>query len=159
MICSNKIQFIPNAAVYHFGVLSSAMHMARMRQVRGRLKSDYSYSNSLVDNNYPWPRSPTAKQKETAEAAAQKVLDERAQFLAPVGQTSGLPVKGVSGSQSQGTRAGAGSATTPPEEALTGRPEVRPTKTATLADLYDPLSMPPALVKAHAELERAVDLC
>jgi hypothetical protein len=48
---------------------------------------------------------------------------------------------------------------TPPAEALTGRPEVRPTKTASLADLYDPLSMPPALAKAHAELDRAMDLC
>ena len=77
----------------------------------------------------------------------------------PVGQTSGLPVKGASGSQTQNARAGTGSADTPPEEALTGRPQVCPTKTASLADLYDPLSMPPALVKAHAELDRAVDLC
>ena len=107
----------------------------------------------------PGPQSPTLKQKEAVEAAAQKVLDMRAQFLAPVGQTSGLPIKGASGSQSQNARAGAGSAATPPEEALTGAPEVRPTKTASLADLYDPLSMPPALVKAHAELDRAVDLC
>ena len=159
VICSNKIQFIPNATVYHFGVLSSATHMAWVRQVCGRLKSDYSYSNSLVYNNYPWPQSPMAKQKEAVKAAAQKVLDMRAQFLAPVGQTSGLPVKGASGSQSQNARARTGSAPTPPEEALTGRPEVRPTKTASLADLYDPLSMPPALVKAHAELDRAVDLC
>ena len=83
----------------------------------------------------------------------------RAQFLAPVGQASGLPVKEPSGSQSQNARAGAGSTATPPEGAFTGRPEVRPTKTASLADLYDPLSMPPALVKAHAELDRAVDLC
>jgi hypothetical protein len=99
------------------------------------------------------------KQKEDIEAAAQKVLDVRAQFMAPVRQTSGLPVKGASGSQSQNASAGAGSAATPPEEARTDRPEVCPTKTASLADLYDPLSMPPALVKAHAELDRAVDLC
>ena len=71
------------------------------------------------------------------------------------GQASGLPVKGASGSWSKDPRAGTGSAATP----LTGRPEVHPTKTASLADLYDPLSMPPALVKAHAELDRAVDLC
>jgi hypothetical protein len=70
-----------------------------------------------------------------------------------------MPAKGASGSQPQNARAGAGSTATPPEEALTGRPEVRPTKTASPADLYDPLSMPPALVKAHAELDRAVDLC
>ena len=68
-------------------------------------------------------------------------------------------VSEASGSQSQGARAGIRSAATPLEAALTGRPEVCPTKTASLADLYDPLSMPPALIKAHAELDRAVDLC
>jgi hypothetical protein len=56
-------------------------------------------------------------------------------------------------------RAGTRSAATPPEEALIGSLEVGPAKTVSLADLYDPLSMPPALVKAHAELDRAVDLC
>jgi hypothetical protein len=70
-----------------------------------------------------------------------------------------MPSRGVFDSQPKNARAGAGSAATHREEALTGRPEVRPTKTASLADLYDPLSMPPALVKAHAELDRAVDLC
>jgi hypothetical protein len=163
IIASGSALIIPDATLFHFGVLSSAMHNGWMRYVAGRMKSDYQYSNAIVYNNYPWPQSPTAKQKEAVEAAAQEVLDVRMQFLAPAGQTasqtSGLPVKGASGSQSQATRAGAGSAATPPEEALTGRPEVRPTKTATLADLYDPLSMPPALVTAHAELDRAVDLC
>ena len=77
----------------------------------------------------------------------------------PVGQTSGQPVKGASGSQAQAALAGTGSAATPPEEALTGTPAARPAKAASLADLYDPLSMPRALVKAHAELDRAVDLC
>jgi hypothetical protein len=159
VICSNTLQFVPGATLYHFAVLTSTMHMAWVRQVCGRLESRYRYSNSLVYNNFPWPQSPAAKQKEAVEAAAQKVLDVRAQFLAPVGQTSGLSVKPASGSQSQTARAGAGSGAAPPEEALTGRPEVCPTKTASLADLYDPLSMPPALVKAHAELDRAVDLC
>jgi hypothetical protein len=159
VICSNTVQFIPSATLYHFGVLTSAIHMAWVRQVCGRLESRYRYSNSLVYNNYPWPASATAKQKQAVEAAAQKVLDVRAQFLAPVGQTSGLPVKGASSSQSQNAHAGTGSDATPPVAALTGRPEARPTKTASLADLYDPLSMPPALVKAHAELDRAVDLC
>jgi hypothetical protein len=159
VICSNTVQFIPSATLYHFGVLTSAIHMAWVRQVCGRLESRYRYSNSLVYNNYPWPASPTAKQKQAVEAAAQKVLDVRAQFLAPVGQTSGLPVKGASGSQSQNARAGIGSTAAPPEKALIGGLEFCPTKTASLADLYDPLSMPPALVKAHAELDRAVDLC
>jgi hypothetical protein len=159
IIIGDSCTAIPDATLYHFGVLCSAMHMAWMRQVCGRLKSDYRYSNKLVYNNYPWPQSSTAKQKEAVEVAAQKVLDVRAQFLAPVGQASGQAVKGASCSQSQIARGGAASTATPPEEALTGRPEVCSTKTASLADLYDPLSMPPALVKAHAELDRAVDLC
>ena len=115
---------------------------------------------SIVYNNYPWPASPTVKQKEAVEIAAQKVLDVRTQFVATVGQSSGLPsglpVKGASGSPSKAARAGTRPAATPPAAVLAGTPEARP---ATLADLYDPLSMPPALVKAHAELDRAVDLC
>jgi hypothetical protein len=109
---SNKIQVVPNATLYHFGVISSAMHMAWMRQVTGRLESRYSYSAKIVYNNYPWPEAPTAKQRAAVEAAAQAVLDAR-----------------------------------------------KKSPDATLADLYDPLSMPPALVKAHAGLDRAVDLC
>ena len=88
------------------------MHMAWVRQVCGRLKSDYRYSNKLVYNNYPWPEKANEKQKATVEKAAQKVLAVRKDF-----------------------------------------PESTP------ADLYDPLAMPPALVKAHADLDRAVDLC
>lgn len=112
VICSNTVQFVPDATSYHFGILTSAMHMAWVRQVCGRLESRYRYSNSLVYNNYPWPEMPTTKQRAAVEAAAQEVLDTRKLF-----------------------------------------PD------ATLADLYDPLAMPPALVKAHAELDRAVDLC
>jgi hypothetical protein len=112
VICSNTVQFVPNATNYHFGILTSSMHMAWVRQVCGRLKSDYRYSNSLVYNNYPWPEAPTAKQSTAVEAAAQGVLDAREKF-----------------------------------------------PTATLADLYDPLAMPPALVKAHADLDLTVDLC
>src|ERR1035437_9167080 len=112
VICSNTVQFVPGDTLYQFGALTSKMHMAWVRQVCGRLEWGYRYSNRLVYNNYPWPPSPTSKQKEAVEVAAQKVLDVRAQFPG-----------------------------------------------ATLADLYDPLSMPPALVKAHAQLDRAVDLC
>lgn len=110
VICSNKIQFVPNATQFHFGVLESAMHMGWMRTVCGRLKSDYSYSNTIVYNNYPWPIDATDKHREAIASAAQGVLDARAQF-----------------------------------------PD------ASLADLYDPLAMPPALVKAHQALDRAVD--
>ena len=88
------------------------MHMAWVRQVCGRIKSDFRYSVSLVFNNYPWPIEPTAKQRSVVEVAAQGVLDAR-----------------------------------------------KESPDASLADLYDPLAMPPALVKAHAALDRAVDHC
>ena len=103
---------VPNAQPFHFGVLTSKMHMAWVRYVCGRLKSDYRYSAGIVYNNFPWPSSPIAEQKQRVEAAAKAVLDARAQF-----------------------------------------PD------STLADLYDPLRTPPVLVKAHAELDRAVDRC
>jgi len=100
------------AALFHFGVLSSSMHVAWMHQDCGRLKSEYRYSNQLVYSIYPWPEAPSAKQRAAVEAAAQGVLDARKEF-----------------------------------------PD------ATLADLYNPLTMPSGLVKAHAELDCAVDLC
>jgi len=90
------------------------MHMAWMRQVCGRLKSDYRYSNTLVYNNYPWPVEPIETQKAKVEECAQAVLDARQPFL-DAGQT--------------------------------------------LADLYDPLTMPGILLKAHQALDRAVDRC
>ena len=111
-VINNTSLFIDGAHLYHFGILSSTMHMAWVRQVCGRLESRYRYSNKLVYNNYPWPDVPTPKQRASVEKAAQAVLDARAEFM-----------------------------------------------NASLADLYDPLSMPPALVKAHADLDRAVDLC
>ncbi len=109
-IASGSIQVIPGATLYHFGVLTSAMHMAWMRSTAGRMKSDYQYSNSIVYNNFPWPQAITDKQKQTIEAAAQAVLDARAKY---------------------------------PDSSL--------------AALYDPLTMPPELVKAHRKLDAAVD--
>ena len=109
-IASNKIQLIPNASLYVFGVIISQAHMAWMRSVCGRLKSDYSYSNTLVYNNFPWPQQVTDKQKVAIETAAQAVLDART---------------------------------------------VHPG--ATLAQLYDPLTMPPNLVQAHRKLDALVD--
>jgi N-6 DNA Methylase len=109
-IVNPSVLVVPNASHYHFGVLQSTMHMAWMRQTAGRMKSDYQYSNTVVYNNFPWPDSPTATQKQNIETAAQAVLDARAAF---------------------------------PDSSL--------------ADLYDPLTMPPALVKAHQELDAAVD--
>jgi hypothetical protein len=111
-IASGSALVIPDATMYHFGILTSALHNAWMRSVAGRMKSDYQYSNNIVYNNFPWPEKPTAKQNATVEAKAQAILDVRAKH----------PL-------------------------------------CTLADLYDPLSMPADLVKAHAELDRAVDGC
>ena len=112
VLSSSLVKIISDASLYHFGVLSSTMHMSWVRQVCGRMKSDYRYSNNLVYNNYPWPENPSDKQRKAVEDAAQAVLDARKEF--PGG---------------------------------------------TLADLYNPLTMPPKLVKAHAALDRAVDLC
>jgi hypothetical protein len=111
VISSNLNLIVPNGTLYHFGVLSSSMHMAWVKNICGRLKSDYRYSKDIVYNNYPWPENPNEKQIKAIETAAQKVLDARLQF-----------------------------------------------PTSSLADLYDPLTMPPALVKAHNELDKAVDL-
>jgi type I restriction-modification system DNA methylase subunit len=111
IIVNNASLAIPNATLFHFGILTSEMHMVWTRYVCGRLESRYRYSNTIVYNNFPWPESPTEKQKEEIERCAQSVLDARAQF---------------------------------PESSL--------------ADLYDPLTMPPVLLKAHQSLDKAVDL-
>ena len=111
-IANSELFTAPDASSFHFGILSSTMHMAWVRQVCGRIKSDYRYSVKLVYNNFPWPELPTDKQRDAVEAKAQAVLDTRSKF---------------------------------PESSL--------------ADLYDPLTMPPTLTKAHAELDKAVDLC
>ena len=71
---------VPNATLYHFGILTSAMHMAWMRQVCGRLESRYRYSNTIVYNNFPWPMNSTDAQKKRVEDAAQVVFDSRKQF-------------------------------------------------------------------------------
>jgi hypothetical protein len=80
-LCSNLVKILPNANIYHFGILTSAMHMAWVRQVCGRLKSDYRYSAKLVYNNYPWPQEPTEQQRARVETAAQAVLDAREEYL------------------------------------------------------------------------------
>ncbi len=108
ILCSNLVKIIPDATLYHLGVLTSNVHMAWMRAVCGRLKSDYRYSANLVYNNFPWP-SPTEPQKAAIEKTAQAILDARALY-----------------------------------------PD------ASLADLYDELTMPPELRKAHQANDRAV---
>ena len=108
IIAGNKLFQMPNATLFHFGVLTSNIHMAGMRAVCGRLKSEYSYSNTIVYNNFPWC-NPTEAQKARIEQTAQGILDARAKY-----------------------------------------PE------ASLADLYDELTMPPELRKAHQANDKAV---
>jgi len=112
ILCSDLVFLLPNASFFHFGVLGSAMQMAWVRHVGGRLKSDFRFSAKLVYNNFPWPQEVSDAKRAAVEEAAQGVLDAR---------------------------------------------EAHPD--ATLADLYDPLSMPADLAKAHTKLDRAVDRC
>ncbi len=107
-IASNAATIVPNATLLHFGVLTSNVHMAWMRAVCGRLKSDYRYSGAIVYNNFPWP-NPTAEQKARIEQTAQTILDARALY-----------------------------------------PD------CSLADLYDEVTMPPELRKAHQQNDKAV---
>ena len=79
VIVNNAVFMIPNATKYHFGILTSNVHMAWVRAVCGRLKSDYRYSKDIVYNNFPWPIA-TEGQKAEIETLAQAVLDARAQY-------------------------------------------------------------------------------
>lgn len=108
VIAGNKLFMIENASMYHYGVITSNVHMSWMRLTAGRLKSDYSYSKDIVYNNFPWP-SPSLEQRKRIEDTARGILDARALY---------------------------------PDSSL--------------ADLYDPLTMPPELRKAHTANDRAV---
>ncbi len=79
VIVGDKLYVIENVGLYHFGVLASNVHNAWMRLVAGRMKSDYSYSNTIVYNNFPWP-NPTEEQKAKIEQTAQAILDARALY-------------------------------------------------------------------------------
>jgi len=107
-LCSNKLRLMPNASLFHFGILTSNVHMAWMRAVAGRLEMRYDYSINIVYNNFPWC-NPTPEQKAKIEKTAQMILDARAKY-----------------------------------------PD------CSLADLYDELTMPPELRKAHQANDRAV---
>ena len=111
-ISNNTMSVVAKSSLFHFGVLTSIMHMSWIKYICGRIKSDYRYSNELVYNNYPFPKNVSEKQKKAVEEKAQNVLNIRSQF-----------------------------------------------SDCSLADLYDPLSMPPNLKKAHQELDKAVDNC
>ena len=108
VFASDLVFIIPDASLYHFGVLESRVHMAWMRTVCGRLKSDYRYSKDVVYNNFPWPEV-NEEQRERIAQTAQAILDVRALY---------------------------------PDSSL--------------ADLYDPVTMPPELLKAHRDNDRAV---
>lgn len=111
-IAHDSCNFVPDATLFDFAILTSALHMAWLRHIGGRIKSDYRYSIGLVYNTFPWPEPPAPAARARIEALAQAVLDARAA----------------------------------PQNAA-----------ASLAQLYDPLTMPTALRKAHADLDRAVD--
>ena len=108
IIPGDKLFMLPDASLYTLGVMTSNVHMAWMRAVCGRLEMRYSYSNTIVYNNFPWP-NPTEDQKTKIEQTAQAILDARAKY---------------------------------PDSSL--------------ADLYDELTMPVELRKAHQENDRAV---
>ncbi len=77
ILCSNKVRLMPDATPYHFGILESRLHMAWMRVVCGRMKSDYSYSIEIVYNNFPWPENITDEQIKRISESAQAILDAR----------------------------------------------------------------------------------
>ena len=79
VIASNLVLIIPDAQIYHFGMLTSSIHMAWMRTVAGRLKSDYRYSGSVVYNNFPWCE-PSESQRRAIEQSAQNILDVRKNY-------------------------------------------------------------------------------
>ena len=79
IIVNDAMQMIPNATLYHFGILTSNVHMSWMRAVCGRLKSDYRYSKDIVYNNFPWPNT-TDEQKAEIEKLVQSILDARAEY-------------------------------------------------------------------------------
>ena len=79
IIASNTVVIVPDATLYHFGIITSNVHMAWMRTVCGRLKSDYRYAGSVVYNNFPWP-TPTDQQRAKIEQTAQAILDARALY-------------------------------------------------------------------------------
>lgn len=76
VLCSDKVRILPNGSLYHFGILTSNVHMAWMRTICCRLKSDYSYTVNDVYNNFPWP-TPTDEQRSRIEQTAQAILDAR----------------------------------------------------------------------------------
>jgi hypothetical protein len=111
-IVSDTCMAIPNCKEYHFGILTSSMHMAWVKYICGRLKSDFRYSKDIVYNNFPWPQDLPKQKIKGVEKLAQQVLKVRERY-----------------------------------------------PTSSLADLYDPLTMPTDLVHAHQDLDKFIDTC
>ena len=142
-IAGDSNLIIPNAQLFHFAVLCSHMHMAWMRYVCGRLKSDFRYSNTIVYNNFPWP-------------SAVNLLPIR-----PFSQIYSAP-KAIKKIAKIKTDLAASKLISKIETAAQAMLDARavhqtPDRSATLAQLYDPSLMPANLVKAHAALDKAVD--
>ena len=111
-IVNDSCTALPNSSPFHFGILTSEMHMCWIKYICGRLKSDYRYSNSLVYNNFPWPQDLPKQKIQGVEKLAQQVLKVRERY-----------------------------------------------PKSSLADMYDPLTMPADLVRAHQDLDKFVDTC
>ena len=162
VVCSNKVRLLPSATLFHFGVLTSAMHMDWMRHVTGRLESRYQYSVKLVYNNFPWPQldvsipdygTPCADDSCVREAAARA-------YWSSYHEGNVEEEAKARERHKAGLLKGDAKKVAAVEEKAQTVLDVRAKYTAsTLADLYDPSSMPSDLVKAHADLDRAVDRC
>ena len=132
VIAANSLHLIPDATLYHFGILTSSIHMAWMRAVCGRLKSDYRYSATIVYNNFAWAEA-TPAQKKMIEESAQAILSVRARYQ---------------GNREVGKQGNSANSLIPSFPTSL--------KQATLADLYDELTMPRDLRAAHRANDVAV---
>jgi hypothetical protein len=135
VVCGDKIFFISDASLYIFGILNSIMHNAWMRYTCGRLKSDYSYSNTIVYNNFPWPEI-----RANSNSPQPPPLKVRGGEAKPGGvMPNDKLVVGIE------------QAAQSVLDARAAHPE------SSLADLYEPIAMPPDLRKTHQALDKAVD--
>jgi hypothetical protein len=161
IISANTNFLVPSCDLYLFGILTSTMHMAWIRLVGGRLKSDYRYSGSMVYNTFPWPRLGSGAYPDSEAYGRMSVRETDIGFLMTscgeeanrfsTSKRSKTPIPALTPDDKKKA------AVEKKAQAVLDVREKYPL--ATLADLYDPLTMPADLVKAHAELDRAVDQC
>jgi hypothetical protein len=163
VMCSNAVKLMPEATLYDFGVLSSVMHNAWVRMVCGRLKSDLRYSKDIVYNNFPWPdlrAEPAKPGKKSAAASARKsqVADAAASSRTAQTGAADAAVSTPAAAMTPATPSAADKKRAAIEAAAQAVLDARAAHPgATLADLYDPLTMPPNLRKAHQPLDKVVD--